>query len=71
MFSARLRSLLIASVFALGFLAPPICSFAQAPPAVPAQPDTERRTRYTGVSSVTTFNVGFGGSINHAYTASG
>jgi hypothetical protein len=33
--------------------------FAQAPPPVPAEPDTERRTRYTGVSSVTTFNVGF------------
>jgi hypothetical protein len=33
--------------------------FAQAPPAVPAEPDTERRTRYSGVSSVTTFNVAF------------
>jgi hypothetical protein len=40
-----------------GFLVAP--GWAQAPPPVPAEPDTERRTRYTGVSSVTTFPVTF------------
>lgn len=55
-----------ALIFALllGSLAAPApvistAAFAQAPPPVPAEPDTERRTRYTGVSSVTTFPVGF------------
>jgi hypothetical protein len=33
--------------------------WAQAPPPVPAEPDAERRTRYSGVTSAATFPVGF------------
>lgn len=55
---ALVLALLFASLAAPApFLSRP--GFAQAPPPVPAEPDTERRTRYSGVTSVTTFLVGF------------
>ena len=57
--SRYLRSLLAAVIIALGIIAPTFSAIAQIPAPVPAEPDAERRTRYTGVSSVTTFNVGF------------
>src|SRR2546430_256548 len=56
---ACLRSLLAAAILALGIIAPTFSAIAQIPPPIPAEPDTERRTRYTGVSSVTTFSVAF------------
>lgn len=59
-----MRKLLLALALIAGALVAPHSAiiapgFAAAPPPVPAEPDAERRTRYSGVSSVTTFPVGF------------
>ena len=43
----RLRSLLSVAAFTFGLLAPSFAAFGQVPPAVPALPDTERRTSYS------------------------
>lgn len=58
-----MRKHLLALALIVGSLASPVGfpvapGWAQAPPPVPAEPDTERRTRYTGVSNVTSFPVG-------------
>ena len=51
-----LRILLTAALFALGLIQ---TSFAQAPPAVPGLPDTERRTSYTISASTCACAVNF------------
>jgi hypothetical protein len=68
-----MRKLVLAIVLIAGAWVAPLPGIvspglAQAPPPVPPEPDAERRTRYTGVSNVTTFPVGFdiyGDSIDY------
>jgi hypothetical protein len=45
--TSRLRSILAAAALAFGLLAPTCAALAQAPPPVPALPDSERRTSYS------------------------
>src|SRR5580692_8740064 len=55
----RARRLVLAGLAALSLLSTLAASFAQAPPPVPALPDTERRTAYTINASTCICNVGF------------
>jgi hypothetical protein len=53
------RNLALAIFAALSLLGSSTASFAQAPPPVPALPDTERRTSYSLTSSTCACSVGF------------
>jgi hypothetical protein len=57
--SRHLRSFLAAAALAFGLLAPTFAAFGQAPPAVPALPDSERRTAFSLTASTCACSINF------------